>query len=462
MLRITRNDIQLIDDEATLIHFLEEKLNLPIPEGATLAQIALPLPLPFLGLAESITEQIIDCQDFSGLPKTCLGTRRPFLIRFRRESGYPEILREVAWSLYQKNANPADFFFICAGECFQPFAFAHFNDSETQDWRTAVLNILAWTQANTHIHTNSEHQLPVSFFLHAPATASDAMSETQTASPDYRGEPSSSKDLLIKLQNTGTPLGQHWNIHTGLNLGCKDAFVIDQDTYKRLIDEDANSADLLEWFPDKPGRWRWELRNLIYIPSSKNKQWAWSGKKDESEAERLFETSYPAISAHMNEYKARLKKSTTRVEFYWEFGSRSILQKLEQPKIIYRMNYTYMQAAYDTSHRFLTNATYFIPTTDLSLLAILNSKLFAWYAHKEYWSPKYKRVFFSKENMEKTPIASRTEEQKEEFGGLVQQILNDPEGLKVPDIEQEIDRLVYKMYELTVQEIVRIEAESNP
>ena len=43
---ITRDDIQRIGDEDTLIHFLEEKLKLPIPEKASLAQIALPLPFP--------------------------------------------------------------------------------------------------------------------------------------------------------------------------------------------------------------------------------------------------------------------------------------------------------------------------------------------------------------------------------------------------------------------------------
>ena len=44
---ITRDDLQHIGDEETLMHFLQEKLNLPIQEGATLAQIAVPLPTRF-------------------------------------------------------------------------------------------------------------------------------------------------------------------------------------------------------------------------------------------------------------------------------------------------------------------------------------------------------------------------------------------------------------------------------
>ena len=44
---ITRDDIQRIGDEDTLMHFLEEKLNLPIPEETTLARNRAPLATPF-------------------------------------------------------------------------------------------------------------------------------------------------------------------------------------------------------------------------------------------------------------------------------------------------------------------------------------------------------------------------------------------------------------------------------
>ena len=59
--------------------------------------------------------------------------------------------------------------------------------------------------------------------------------------------------------------------------------------------------------------------------------------------------------------------------------------------------------------------------------------------------------------MVKAPIASRTEEQKAELSDLVQQILDDPYNFEVPDIEREIDQLVYKLYELTPAEIALIE-----
>ena len=484
---ITQNDIQHIGDEETLLHFLEEKLDLPIPEKATLAQIALPLPLPFLGLDRSIFEHIIDCQDFNGFSQDTLGERRPFLIRFRRESDFSEILRNVAKGLSQKDINPDKIFFICADEHFKPFAFAYFGDSDTEDWYAEVLNIFTWTQGNTRINTGAAHDLSALFsksegedvpYAEEDDPPADQQKETKETSTSEgydgtqqgdRSKPASPETLLIKLQKTGTPLGQHrdWNIHTGINLGFKNAFVIDEFTCKQLINENSNSADLIELFCDIPEKWKWELRNVIYIPSSKNKRkddpWAWSGIRDESEAERTFKENYPAINKHMNYYKDELQKVTNPVVFYWEFPPRNILRELELPKIIYRTNASSMQAAYDTSHRFLLSSTHFIPTKDIYLLGILNSKLFNWFAQRKYKSPnpKIKQLSFTKQNMVKAPIAPRTEAQETELSEFVQQILKDPDSFEVADIEAEIDQLVYTLYKLTKAEIALIEEETN-
>ena len=459
---ITREDIQRIGDEETLLHFLKEKLNLAIPEGATLAQIALRLPLISLGLDKSTYEQIIDCQDFSGLPEDSLGERRPFLIRFKRASGYAEILREVVEGLFRRNINPTEIFFICADEDFQPFAFAYFNETGAENWHSELLTIFAWTQENTYIHTSSEHNLSAILSYEKSSVYTDNTSENKNVDPDHKGKLNLSENLLIKLQNIGAPLGRDEDIYRGISLGHKKAFVIDQATYEQLLAKDPKGADIIESFPDKPEKWKWESKKVICIPSSKNRRWPWSGTTNELEAERILKKNYPAISTHMQDYKNRLQKAKIQVEFYWEFPPRHIYEKLKQPKIIFRANDTSMHAAYDPFCEFLYAATLFIPTEDLSLLAILNSKLFDQYAHSECRLPKYKPLFFTKKNMVKAPIAPRTEGQKAELSALVQQILDDPNSPKVPDIEREIDQLVYKLYDLTPAEIALIEKGNNP
>ena len=491
---ITREDIQRVGDEETLLHFLEEKLNLPVPESLPLEDITTKFANFALGLSGAVANQVLDCQELSVSPGKSSGI---VLIRFNSRLVYTEALRAVAEGLDRLGRNPVDLCFICMNEYFQPFAIANFNDSESEDWQTAILNIRAWTQENTHIHTSSEHELPIGFFTNEPSgdnednkddplinkgideeiadndifANADSRDKPPVNEPSeisnnktarHRINPISSNNLLSKLEDIGTPLERHKDItiYIGLDTTHKEAFVVDEHTCRHLIAKDSDSAKLIESFPESsriPRKWRWELSNIIYLKSSSNKQWPWSGK-DELEAERIFKDIYPAISEHMHKYKNILKRSVKPAKYYWEIPARNMLQKLEHPKIIYPATGRFMPAAYDIDYRFLLSSSYFIPTTDLSLLAILNSKLFGWYTHKKYQYPN-KRLSFVKKNMQNAPIVPRTEEQKSELSDLVQQILDVPNNPEVPHIEREIDQLVYKLYDLTPAETALIEEE---
>lgn len=482
MARITRDDIQRIGGEEALLHFLAEKLNLPIPVGTTLAQIALPLPLAFLGLDKPIAEQIIDCHDFSGFPKNALGTRRPFLIRFRSEQNYSEILREVAKILYEKNTDPADILFICANEYFQPFSLAYFNDSNTEDWDVEVLNVFIWTQGNTRVNYGSEHVLPAIFFPREPSRQPDNLSQDNIEDeetiisdeleddidasssedqnrtvPRFMVKQTSSKNLLAKLRNTGAPLSEYGNIYSGILTGHDDAFVIDELKKEQLIDQDIFSGELIKPILVPEKRWKARLTYLIWIPSSQNRSWPWSGARNEPEAKRIFDKTFPAISAHLSLYENQLKCRSHQGEFYWEFTRSSLYSMPKRPKIVYPHNGRYLRASYDTSEALPLSPEYFIPTEDLSLLAILNSTLFSWYvqAYRASESDVRNRVSFRKGFMYNVPIAERTEAQKKNLAQLVQQMLAAPISLET-HYKKEVDPLVYELYGLTDAEIALI------
>jgi len=449
---ITRDDIRLINNERSLFHFLEEKLNLPIPKGSPLEDITAKFGKQVLRLSAVVANKVLDCQELgvaSGEPSGII------LIRFNSKSGYTEALRAVAEGLHRRGRNPADLRFICMNKSFQPFAFAYFSDSMSADWNKAVLTIFDWGQNHTRLNTGSEHDLSALF----PIGKIDNSDRSKT--------------LLTKLQKIGTrldkSLGKDEDIHSGIGLTYKKAFVIDDATAEQLIADDPRSEELIKTFPDKYQRWKWESKNIIYIPSSKNKKWPWSDITDEDEAERIFEKEYPAISAHMKDHEDRIKKGKRLTLFYWEFPPYGMFDKLNRRKIIYKSVCNSMQAAYDPpadndrSCEFLCATTLFIPTTDRSLLAILNSKLFDWYARKRFKSPKkkIKALALAKKNIVKAPIAPRKKKQKDDLSDLVQRIFNDPNSPEVPDIEKEIDALVYELYKLTPAEIALIEEETS-
>lgn len=481
---ITQDDLQRIGDEDTLLHFLEEKLNLPIPEGLTLEDITIKFAKFALGLSGAVANQVLDCQELSVSPGESSGI---ILIRFNSESDYTEALRAVVEGLDRLGRNPVDLRFICMNEYFRPFAFAYFNDSESEDWQTAVLNIRAWTQENTHIHTSSEHELPTGFLgselsedfneeavsdVEKDDPLSDKPEDIEEASTSegydvtqqrHRSEPTSPETLLAKLRKTGRSLSRYGNIHSGIVLGHTRAFAIDKFTRDRLVNEDPKSLEVIKPFL-KPRKWESELGHLICISSSRNQRWPWSGIKDESEAEQIFRETYPAISEHMKVYKDRLENrecfKTGSAPFYWELPAYSFYADLKRPKIFYPPVTSSMQAAYDDSEKLLLAAAFFT-MTDLSLLAILNSKLFAWYTREEFWEEKFNRLKLAKKNMNKTPIAPRNEDQKAVLSELVQRILNKSGSSEVADIERQIDELVYKLYDLTPAEIALIEEETK-
>ena len=269
--------------------------------------------------------------------------------------------------------------------------------------------------------------------------------------------------LLKRLENIGTPLGDYVDgrLYRGVITGCNDAFIIDGSIRQRLITEDERSIELIK--PVLRGRnlRRWQANStneyLIVIASSTNREWPWSNARNDSEAERIFAETYPAIYNHLHSYRDRLIARDDQGAFYWELRSCAYYAEFEKPKIVYPDVARSLGACYDTRKAVGLNSTYFIPTDDLSLLATLNSQLFDWYARHKFqslndpWAGGGLRFFA--QYMERVPIVDMTSAQKAELSRLVKQILADPQSDGVREIESEIDRLVYQLYGLTDAEI---------
>ena len=272
-------------------------------------------------------------------------------------------------------------------------------------------------------------------------------------------------NLLNKLQQVGTPLGEYvnGNFYRGLTTGCNDAFVISKSVRQRLIAEDASVKKLikssLRGRTLKDGKWKLSLVDeyMIVIESSTNKEWPWSEATNDSEAEQIFANTYPVIYQHLVGYRDKLITRDDQGRFYWELRSCAYYAEFEKPKIIYPHFAKSLYVYYDPAKVYGVNTIYFIPTDDISILAILGSKLFDWYARWKFqtlqdpWAGG--SLLFKKVSMEEVPIADRTAAQKAELSRLVEQILADPQSDGVRDIEQEIDELVYQLYGLTDAEI---------
>ena len=445
-MRITRDDIQSIGDAESLMQFLRNKLGLPIEVDETLEDTGPRFRPRHLGLTRPVADQFLDCRKLQIFPGDNSENPEPwvlFLVRFNTDQGYESVLRDICPALEQNAGGSVPFRFICTDAHLQPFAFAYFSDSAGGDWQNAELTILSWPHENTTIRVSYEHELPPVFVF------------------EVRDQPITREDLLTTLGDVGTPLRDHASLSSGVHTGLRGAFIIeDAATYERLLDEHPSSADIIKPMVDVPSRkkWRTESKHFICIPSSKNRRWPWSSALNEVEAEQIFADAYPAIHDYLNRYRDDLKKRTQQGEFFWEFPSSRRYALLENPKIVYPYSRgNSMRACYEESGALVLTPSYFIPTEDLSLLAILNSKLFNWWARFKCLAPSGNRLEFKRGIMEVFPVAKRTEAQKSALARYVQLILDEPDSREVPAHEEEIDALVYNLYRLTPAEIALIE-----
>ncbi len=260
--------------------------------------------------------------------------------------------------------------------------------------------------------------------------------------------------LMTKLRANGTPLGKYvqGRFYYGIKTGFNEAFVIDTVTRERLIAADPNSADLIKpWLRGRDVRkWKTEWAELYVIFTRRG-----------TDIER-----YPAIRRHLEQFREDLepKKNANQQRgrkprtYHWFEIQDNIayFAEFDQPKIVYADIAKLLRASYDTSGAFCGNTCYILPTDDLSLLAILHSRLFDWYARQEFqclgdpWHGG--RLRFIAQFMEKFPIASTTPKQKSPITQRVQTILADPSSPDVPRLEAEIDELVFDLYSLTTAE----------
>ena len=178
------------------------------------------------------------------------------------------------------------------------------------------------------------------------------------------------------IEKVGKPLkGLDVKIYRGITTGFNEAFVIDNETRKRLIEEDPKSAELI-----KPllrgrdiGRYyvEWDNIYLLYIPwhfpLHSNKITGASKK-----AEEKFKKQYPAVYNHLHKFKDELmnrNKEETGIRYEWyalqRFAS-DYYHKFEKPKIVFARIIKEPKFFYDLS-RFYIEATGYILTSTITL-----------------------------------------------------------------------------------------------
>ena len=282
-----------------------------------------------------------------------------------------------------------------------------------------------------------------------------------------KGEPwailsSAELNLKRKIEDIGIPL-KDWdiNINYGIKTGCNEAFIIDETKYEQLITQDPKSAEIIK--PVLRGRdiKRYHAQwNGLYIIST-------------FPAVNLNIDNYPAVKNYLLEFgRERLEqagktladgtKSRKKTGNKWFETQDQIAyySEFDEEKIVYPDIYRDQSFTVVTNTFYLSNTCYFIPTEETWLCGALNSKIVGWYYSRlaNTLGSGGSRGFsiFIKQ----IPIPNIKPAQKTRISQIVYQIIStkqtDPDA-DTTALENEIDTLVYALYNLTEDEINIVE-----
>lgn len=294
--------------------------------------------------------------------------------------------------------------------------------------------------------------------------------------------------ILDKMRAVGVPLGEYvgGKIYRGVLTGLNEAFVIDERTRNRLIAEDPRSAELIKPFVVGDDVRKYEInfrkRYLITIPNGWTREQS-GGAKD---AWGWLKRRYPAIAKHLAPFAAKGEARWDKGEYWWELRPCDYHAEFESPKIVYPDIARESRFAFDMGGLYFGNTVYFIPTYDLYLLGLLNSRLiFAYFKRGAavLGDPdKGGRLRWLRQDVVRIPIRVLNLEDPAERAmhdrmvALVEEMLrlkrehaeaeaaleNRRHDLAraIERTDREIDRLVYQLYGLTEDEIAIVEGQS--
>ncbi|MCD6490310.1 MAG: Eco57I restriction-modification methylase domain-containing protein [Thermodesulfobacterium sp.] len=168
-----------------------------------------------------------------------------------------------------------------------------------------------------------------------------------------------------------------------------------------------------------------------------------------------------------------LKPAVKKDDFFKNFN-QTYIKRAQSKKLIVK-GITLLQACIDLEGEVIPGKSTLVVLSDkkenlLLVLGFLNSKIAEFYLKEKFSSYSYNQgVVFTREMINNLPLPSLTEEKKEEIISLVSQILsltqsgdyleNPQKQAQVKEYERQIDQLVYKLYNLTEEEIRIIEEE---
>ncbi len=277
--------------------------------------------------------------------------------------------------------------------------------------------------------------------------------------------------LKAKIERIGTPL-KEWqglNIYRGILTGYNEAFII---TTKKRNEILANCKDEAE-----KERTAKLIRKMLRGRDIKRYSYEWAGlwvinthngykNQNGEKVEAINIKHYPSLKKHFDEFYPQLEKRADKGLTPYNLRNCAYIEEFEKEKIVYPCIMAKEPCfSYETSFAFaMAPANIITSNSDILkyILAFLNSDFIYLMLRKFYMGGGIEGELKTN-NLEKLPIPkinSKNQKLADELINLVDEILKAKEQDKnanTQELENKINSLVYKLYNLTEEEIKIIE-----
>ena len=273
--------------------------------------------------------------------------------------------------------------------------------------------------------------------------------------------------LLQRLETEMTTLGEYvgGEAYYGIKTGLTKAFLIDEETKKKIIDEDKSAEKVI--FPFLQGRDVKAFENpavnhyLILFPKGGTAKFANESleglvdKITEADAWNALKKVYPSVSKWLEPFAEKGRARTDKGDYWWELRACDYYNMFAKPKIMYQKFQVKPCFVYDEQGLYCNDSMWIIPTEDKALLALLNSKM-AWWLMKKKCTQIQNGVQLIWQYLSKIPVPRELPQQ---LATLADQIITAKKnGEDTTTLEDQVNTLVYQLYGITdTEEIETVE-----
>lgn len=266
----------------------------------------------------------------------------------------------------------------------------------------------------------------------------------------------SKKGLSEKLNTNGKTL-KNWglNIYRGILTGFNEAFIIDEAKKEKLINEDAKSKEIIK--PILRGR---EIEKYYtewdggYLINTHN------GIKSKK-IEKVEINKYQSVKKHLDGFKEKLSSRQDQGDTYYNLRNCAYINEFKKEKIIWKRIGSQLRFSYSNEEIFSLDSTCIATGEKIKYLTgLLNSKLCNYLMFESAPKTGMGDLIISVQALEPIPVFYPNEQQELLIVNIVDKIIdNKSQGKDTTALEQQIDNLVYHLYDLTYDEVKVVDPE---